>query len=649
MVSAIAGALGIAATTVPGIEEFLVDEAQAQTVLDVRFTERPKAGDWSLGSTRFLTRFPDWVWVAGHAGVIELPETLASAGENQPAPAFLLDHDTAAPAQTLIFRVSGGKTKPGVVIGATDLFTYHTVTVEDGWLVFSSYQHNRRIVLHRADCLSLTKGHTYELEVGVAAGRVKARVGISGKLPSHWQLDCAITATRGMPGVLLVGEPAMPTTRISVLRYELRSTVDPAKTPIRAAYLLAGAPDGTGHTAVRVGAERGCDVTVQWSSDSSFSSPQSSATLDASAWPHTVRTSVPTSSKVWWRALLHDTRSGVKATTAAQAITPPDPSLPLVMGAASCAQLWDADAYLGLKRLGAAAEPHQPTILVYQGDFGYPSNSYASCLRPQEDFYQDRITRFLSDPHFVALRSRTPTAFTMDDHEYGPENNCNKNTLFPWTIALWNKMHADPANVGYFDWRYGDVHCLTLDGRRYSDPPSDPESPTKTKLGDTQKAWMKQTISNSSASLFVVFSADIFASRGNQAPQLDCWWYGWTTEYAELMSFFHGVQLAGKRVVILSGDAHSMRIHNHPDPQSRSGATPVVEFICAGLRARSWSMEHDPDPTLDPTRRVKGKSGLGMIAVDPQGSANRTITLRAVSGQSGPLDLFPALDLPFAP
>ena len=47
------------------------------------------------------------------------------------------------------------------------------------------------------------------------------------------------------------------------------------------------------------------------------------------------------------------------------------------------------------------------------------------------------------------------------------------------------------------------------------------------------------------------------------------------------------------------------------------------------------------DPTIDPTRRVKGVSGLGMVVVDPAGQSRRSVTLRAIAGDDGmPLDLY---------
>ena len=56
------------------------------------------------------------------------------------------------------------------------------------------------------------------------------------------------------------------------------------------------------------------------------------------------------------------------------------------------------------------------------------------------------------------------------------------------------------------------------------------------------------------------------------------------------------------------------------------------------------------DPTIDPIRRVRGKSGLGMIIVDPANQPDRSVTLRAIAGDyDDPLDLFRPLRLPFAP
>jgi phosphodiesterase/alkaline phosphatase D-like protein len=291
---------------------------------------------------------------------------------------------------------------------------------------------------------------------------------------------------------------------------------------------------------------------------------------------------------------------------------------------------------------------------VFEGDMGYANNRYHSCYLAEEDYFADRFTRFLADPRFVALRRRTPVGFIMDDHDYGPRNNADRTTVKPWTYHLWNRMHADPSTDGYFDFRIGDVHCITLDGRRYADPVWYPNRPGKTKLGPRQFAWMQSILESSDAGLFVVFSADTFASRYLRPGSTvipDCFIGGWPGEYERAMTVFGRVQAGGRRVVILSGDAHSLRIHYHPPGGPvRPGAPAVVEFVCSGLRPRHWFGAAPGDPTLDPLRNVLGHAGGGMLTVDPASATTRTVALRAISGErAGPTDLFPPLVVPFRP
>jgi hypothetical protein len=118
------------------------------------------------------------------------------------------------------------------------------------------------------------------------------------------------------------------------------------------------------------------------------------------------------------------------------------------------------------------------------------------------------------------------------------------------------------------------------------------------------------------------------------------------------MTLFGDVQGQGKRVLIVSGDAHSLRVHRHPDPRGRPAlqGKPVVEFICAGLRTDLSSGAATGDATLDPERNVLDHSGAGLVTIDPPGRPNRSITVRAIAARvDDPLDLFPPLELSFAP
>ena len=104
----------------------------------------------------------------------------------------------------------------------------------------------------------------------------------------------------------------------------------------------------------------------------------------------------------------------------------------------------------------------------------------------------------------------------------------------------------------------------------------------------------------------------------------------------------------------MSGDAHGLRVHYHPDPAVRAETAdiPVVEFICSGLEAQTWSGAAPNDPTLDLARNVLETSGLGLVQVGAASSLNRKVKLRAINARpvvNKAYDLFPPLVLPFRP
>jgi hypothetical protein len=399
-------------------------------------------------------------------------------------------------------------------------------------------------------------------------------------------------------------------------------------------------------------------VSFEWSYEDTPASPVQTPEETVLEAPYTTSVRLPAGVRpVRWRAHLRSATSGAETVSEPHEIIPHDPAQPLVMLAASCVQLTGAPPNEGFDRLMEAA-PRAPAALVFQGDAGYANNTDDACYAQAQDYFADRIGRFVADPRFAGLRRSVPTGFTVDDHDYGPRNNADKNSVEPWAIELWNRIHADPSTLDYFDFRFGDVHALTLDGRRYADPVTEPNTARKTKLGFQQLDWMRTVMRESDASMFVVFSADSFAERENPrhpelpGARLDCFITGWPADYRRLMSFYMDLQLEGRRVVILSGDAHGLRVHYHPDPAGRPAAArlSVVEMICSGLRPRLWSGAVPTDPSLDHRRYVLGHPGAGMIEIDPAGAPSRSVTLRAVNARaSDPPDAFPPLRVSFAP
>ena len=408
----------------------------------------------------------------------------------------------------------------------------------------------------------------------------------------------------------------------------------------RAAALQAGRPSRVGHAgrARRTccpghasGASRGCPSRHRAGhhggggvvARSGISQPASSA-------PSPVTTAAPSSTRprrrievgsgVWWRAVLTDPVSGAQPH---HRHPERDTRRPVPAAGAGSRQLRPA---VERRRLSRPHPAHPGGRADAPGDARLPGRlrlsvqlrqqlpAPAAGLLPRSHHPLPAIPR-LHRP--AGRRCRWGSRWTTTST--APQNNADRTTLHPGRSSLWNALHADPSATGYIDWRFGDVHCLTLDGRRYCDPVAHPSRRRRPSSAPPRNGGCAESCRRSDArAVRDLLGRHLRVARATDSPQADCWWYGWKPEYAELMTLFHDVQLEGKRVVILSGDAHGQRIHHHPDPaRARPAPRSVVEFICAGLRARTWSMEHQPDPTIDPIRRVEGKSGLGMITIDP--------------------------------
>ena len=600
------------------------------------------------------------VSVAGGVAVFAVPRGLVGTAAAQPMPVHLLDHDCAGCEQLATFSITHEALRPGLLLGSNGPFQYLGVTAEGGRLVVAAYERDRRHVLHEKPAIAIPADTTVHLRVRARAARVQATLWRDGDAEPSPQVDTALAARRGGGGVLLVHPRDLHACRLHLQRYALGTDSEVTPTPPYPIMALTGIPqvdaDGDSHSLVRVWSAFPATATIEWGDSPSLANATvlPPARLDVSPYTHAERIPLAAAGGRYWRATLRSATSGATVRTAVQHVQPYAGSGQLVLLAASCAQLTGPPPNAGYARLLEAA-PAVPSALVYQGDIGYPNNTAEACYAAAPDYFADRFGRLLADPNWARLRAAVPVGFTMDDHDYGPQNNADRTTVEPWTWQLWNRIHADPAPLGYFDFRMGDVHCLTLDGRRYADPVTSPNTPGKTKLGRRQLAWMQQILETSDAAMFVVFSADIFASRFNprdHMPSNDCFITGWPDEYRRVMSLFMDVQLGGRRVVVLSGDAHGLRIHYHPDPRERPPARSlsIVEFICSGLRPGLWTAANPTDPTLDPRRHVLGRPGGGMLVIEPPGSPGRSLTMRAIQvEQTQPPDAFPPLRLGFAP
>jgi len=589
--------------------------------------------------------------VRGGRAVFGIRAGLDTAAPHQPMPIFLLDHVCGAAGHLLSFSVTNPTLRPGVLFGAVTDVDYLAVTCEGGRLVLARYARVGRTVIAEAPCPALIIDTTYQLRLHVRGRLVRAKLWQQGQPEPAWQIAARPhEVAPGTPGLVVVYPADFAAAELTVRSYTITAASAFGPTPPVAAATITGVPrlrpDGRYDVRLRVISAFPAKATFHTSTSAGATA---AATHDASAPPYTALhiLQVEPGERLRWHAELSSPQSGARTRSPEQEVLAPHGDERLVLLATSCEQFSGVPRSRAYAALAEAA-PARPAAMVFQGDLGYANNIFHSCYLSAPDFFADRFRRLLAGRDFADLRAQVATGFTIDDHDYGPRNNADRTTAAPWAAPLWNRIHADPAAAGYFDFRFGDVHCLTLDVRRYADPVDTPNTPQKTRIGHAQFDWMQRILETSDARLFVVFSAGIFASRRHVN---DTWLIGWPNEYDRAMRLFLAVQRRGARVLILSGDAHGMRIHHHPYPSRipPQGAS-VVEFICSGVRPRIWSGAQLPDPTLDKRRNVLGHYGGGLVDIDAAAAPERRITLRAVSGDIGrPGDLFPPLVLPFAP
>jgi PhoD-like phosphatase len=603
---------------------------------------------------------PLWQRLSVHGSTrgVVLPEGWRQTAPDQPIPVFLHDRELRTGDLELGFRVTTPTLRAGVLFGARAPFTFAGVTLEENALVLAQYGREDRRVLAKAAAAAPESGREYRLRVEIEDGEMRAVCWPADADRPDWQLTAPHRAVPGGPGVLVVQPVDRATAELEVVAFEVRSAAGFAETSPANPIVLTGTPTPAGEDGysalVSVWSAWPADITFERSVSADVAVSERFKTVSVTSPPYVAHARIETAAggRTFWRARLRSRTSARETVTRVHELRPPEPGRPLTLLAASCIQHVGVPPNRGFARLLQAA-PEAPALLVFQGDLGYAGNVANAAYAPAPDFFADRFRRALARPDFALLREKVPVAFTLDDHDYGPPNNANRTSVRSWAVRLWNSIHADPSTRGYFETRFGDVHCLMLDVRRYADPPRRPDTAEKTRLGREQYAWLAQTLRESDAGLFVVFSAGTFARRwdpDSQQPVLDTFIHGWPDEYRRVMELFGEIQAAGRRVVIMSGDAHGLRIHRHPDPMSGLAqmAGEIVEFVCSGLRTALWSTAPPDDPTVDRERAVTGRAGAGMVVVEPADAAERRITLRAIGADDG-RDAFPPLVLPFGP
>lgn len=314
---------------------------------------------------------------------------------------------------------------------------------------------------------------------------------------------------------------------------------------------------------------------------------------------------------------------------------------------------------------------------IYEGgsNDGRPRRHRGGRLTTLDD-YRIRHAQYKTDPHLQAMHARCPWLVTWDDHELS-NNYANhidgrrgvdvEEFMVRRAAAYQAYYEAMPLRARslpkgpnlqlYRSASFGRLaNFAVLDTRQYrSDQPNNDNpsplnaatrDPRNSMLGSAQKAWLKRTLEQSSATWNVlaqqVMVAMLGRPRGDDSDELRYGmdtWNGYVHERMDLMRFLDERKIANP--VVLTGDVHSNWV-NELRVDDREPDRPIVATEFVGTSITSGGDGADQPPALNrlmahnPGLRFHNRQrGYVRCTVTPQTWRSDYVTLDKVSTPGG--------------
>lgn len=250
----------------------------------------------------------------------------------------------------------------------------------------------------------------------------------------------------------------------------------------------------------------------------------------------------------------------------------------------SCARVaWDS-----VQTIWAAIARDRPDVLVWLGDNNYFEHGDAANGVPPDYASLERMAYRHAElralPTLQPVLRTIPNIAIWDDHDYG---DANSDRTFPLRegsailfIRYWaNVSYGGPGLDGIWsEFRIGDVDVFLTDDRFWRDPNDAPDSPTKTMLGEAQKAWLKERLAASDARVKVVAVGVQVLADYHQWESYALFAY----ERDELLDWIRDQRIEG--VVFVSGDRHLSELMRY-EPE---GGYPLWELTASPAANRPF-------------------------------------------------------------
>ena len=287
---------------------------------------------------------------------------------------------------------------------------------------------------------------------------------------------------------------------------------------------------------------------------------------------------------------------------------------------------------------------------MFTGDNVYYDTPYSNRAKTLKSM-RGKWHRQLATGRFAQLFQTTPTYWEKDDHDYRFNDADPFDLIEPsheLGVSVFREQvpvvdPTDPTAVTYRTHRInGWVQIWLLEGRDYRSPNTQVPGPTKTMWGEPQKAWLKQTLSESDAAFKVIISptplvgpddtrvatqGGVFAPLfGGRAPGQDDTIkrdnhtnvLGFRQEGEAFFKWLKAQGFQQGDVFIVCGDRHWQYHSIHPFGYDELSCGSLLDANSRGGRQPGDPDSTDPDAQIkQPYLQTKRSGGFLSISVRP--------------------------------
>lgn len=259
----------------------------------------------------------------------------------------------------------------------------------------------------------------------------------------------------------------------------------------------------------------------------------------------------------------------------------------------------------------------EPLLFIHLGDRGYSDIATNSPPGVRANYNANMAMERQRNLHLAV-----PVAYIWSDDDFGTDNANTDAPAKPAAQQVYREYVPHwPLPVGdsiQQTFVIGRVRVILLDCRSYRTPNGATDNSSKTRLGATQKQWLKDTLLAATEPLILVSIESPWIGNGTDFVS----WGIVSTERAELANFFEDNDLVS-RVVLFSGDHHLAAGDDGTNTNFATGNPPGVMTVTFAPLDGQWT---DSSGTWSEGEHIDSHQQYGTLDIVDDGDS---ITLTA--------------------